>query len=259
MVTTQATPLSSSQLDAASLASAQALITSGQLKHVAMIMDGNRRWAKERGKTSPEGHLAGFQALKTLVRFCSDELKLPAMTVYAFSTENWKRPKPEVEFLLKLFDQALQQEIDELVEKNVRMRFLGDIGGFSPQLQKACQQAEAKTARNTGMLYHVALNYGGRAELVRTVQGLAQEVAQGRLTPEAITEDVIGQRLDTLNAPEPDLLIRTGGEYRLSNFLLWQAAYAELYIEDQMWPDFTPQRLLQAMTTFETRQRRFGK
>ncbi len=243
----------------ASVETFKAYIQSGALKHIAIIMDGNRRWAQKNSMPSPQGHYQGYQALKNIVRYCSDELCLPVLTVYAFSTENWNRPEHEVNFLLKLFHQTLQAEIQELVEKNVRLRFLGNLEAFSSKFQDECRLAESKTADNTGLLYQVALNYGGRREILASCQKIAQAVQAGTLQPEAITEQDIQSHLYTDDAVDPDMVIRTGGEYRLSNFLLWQAAYAEICIVEELWPDFTPEVLNRTILEFQRRQRRFGK
>lgn len=240
-------------------AEAAAVIQQGLLQHVAIIMDGNRRWAKRNILEATQGHYHGYKALKAIVRYASDILALPALTVYAFSTENWRRSEHEVAVLLKLFQESLDAELGEMVQKNLRLKFIGDISPFPQRFQNACQHAEALTASNTGMIYQVALNYGGRAELVNAVKGLANQVQQGKIAPDAITEDSIQTALYTANAPDPDLVIRTGGEYRLSNFLLWQAAYAELYVTETPWPEFTPEALNQAILEFERRHRRFGQ
>lgn len=239
--------------------SVTAAIENGTLKHIAIIMDGNRRWAKSRRLPSAQGHYRGYQALKTIVRYCSKQLHLPVLTVYAFSTENWRRSDQEVRFLLKLFHQTLQAELDEMMAENVRLRFLGDIQAFSPAFQQACREAEALTANNTGLIYQVALNYGGRSEMLKAVQSLAQAAKVGQLEPDEITEAHIARCLYTGEVPDPDMVIRTGGEYRLSNFLLWQAAYAEICVVDELWPDFTPEVLDRTILTFQNRQRRFGK
>lgn len=234
-------------------------VQSGALKHVAIIMDGNRRWAQNHNMLAPQGHHAGYKALKQIVEYCARDIKLPVLTVYAFSTENWRRPDHEVDFLMKLFHQTLQAELGELVDNNIRLRFLGNLDEFSPQLQKEFKAAEAATADNTGMLYQVAANYGGRTEIVEACRKIAQQVQAGTLSPAAITEAHLSAALYTGPAADPDMVIRTGSEYRLSNFLLWQAAYAEICVVDELWPDFTPDVLNRTIVEFQHRQRRFGK
>jgi undecaprenyl diphosphate synthase len=234
------------------------LISQGVIRHVAIIMDGNRRWAEHHGSHSSEGHYRGYHALKTLIDYCIETLHLPVLTVYAFSTENWHRPGNEVSLLQTLFHQVLEQELDGLIRRNVRLRFLGDLDTFSSAFTALCHKAETQTACNTGMCYQVALNYGGRAEIIRACRALATQVKSEELKPEAITEADLSHHLYTGTEPDPDLVIRTGGEMRLSNFLLWQAAYAELYVSDVLWPDFTPHHLNEALQTFTSRQRRFG-
>lgn len=239
--------------------SLKAFIQSGALKHIAIIMDGNRRWAKRHFMPGPQGHYQGYQTLKTIIEYCSLELGLPALTVYAFSTENWQRPGEEVGFLLKLFHQTLQKEIEELSRKNVQLKFLGNLQEFSPEFQAECRKSEAMTAHNTGMLFQVALNYGGRSEIVQSCKKIAEAVQTGQLRPEEITENHIAEHLYTQNTFDPDMVIRTGGEYRLSNFLLWQSAYAEICIVDELWPEFTPEVLNRTIENFQHRHRRFGK
>ena len=181
------------------------------------------------------------------------------MTVYAFSTENWKRSEMEVSFLMKLLRQTLLKELDELIEMNIQLRFIGQIDAFPTDIQKACREAEEKTATCTGLICNVALSYGGRAEITRACREMATAVEQGTLKADAIDEATIQQYLYTSALPDPDLIIRTGGEYRLSNFLLWQAAFAELYTTSVFWPDFTPEAFRMALLEFHHRQRRFGQ
>ena len=241
-------------------ASAKVPIENGTLKHIAIIMDGNRRWAKDRHLPTPAGHYEGYKTLKALLEYCAESLQLPALTVYAFSTENWQRTSTEVDFLLKLFHQTLKKEIDELMRLNIRLRFLGDLSGFSPAFQETCAEALALTSSNTGLCYQVALSYGGRSEIVEACRRIAQDVQKGRLEPEDLTEASIQQHLYTgSNLPDPDMVIRTGGASRLSNFLLWQSAYSEIFILDELWPQFTPECLNQTIEAFQHRQRRFGK
>ncbi|MGE0200040.1 MAG: polyprenyl diphosphate synthase [Candidatus Melainabacteria bacterium] len=234
------------------------LLTEQGPRHIAIIMDGNRRWAKDRGLPTLAGHQAGVTALKTIVRYAGD-MGLTALTVFAFSTENWKRTEDEVGYLMTLFVEALSQEIQALHRNGVRLTFIGDLPGLPPRLQKAMAAAMALTAGNTGLRFQVAFNYGGRAEIVQAARALASEVAAGRLDPAAIDEDMLASRLYTADLPGLDLLIRTGGEYRISNYLLWQAAYAELYTTEALWPAFDEAALDAAIAEYHARQRRFGK
>lgn len=250
-------PSSTSALSAAE--SYRAFIQSGALQHIAIIMDGNRRWATNRSMPAPQGHYQGYKTLRDLVEYCSRDLNLPVLTVYAFSTENWRRPDHEVNFLLKLFHETLQKEIARMMEQNIRLRFLGNLDAFSAAFQEECRKAEALTAENTGLLYQVALNYGGRKEIVNACKRLAQAVQAGKLSPDEITEAHITRYLYTGETVDPDLVIRTGGEYRLSNFLMWQSAYSEICIVDELWPEFTPEVLNRTISEFQQRHRRFGK
>ncbi len=236
----------------------EALIQAKNLRHVALIMDGNRRWAKDRHLPKAAGHGEGVKTLKRLVSFAG-EIRLEALTVYAFSTENWNRDKTEVEVLMKLFIQTIHQELDHLHKNNVRLRFIGDLSAFSDGLHQQIQEAMAHTENNTGLSLQIAMNYGSRNEMVQATQALAKQVQEGSLQPEDISETLFSQALYTHNLPDPDLLIRTGGEYRLSNYLLWQSAYAELYITDTLWPDFTPHVFMEALTEFSKRHRRYGQ
>jgi undecaprenyl diphosphate synthase len=228
------------------------------LRHVAIIMDGNRRWAKKRFLPTLVGHRQGVESLKKVVRHAQD-VGLEALSVYAFSTENWNRSADEVDYLLSLFIQAMRRELDELHANGVRIRFIGDISMFPPALYDVLAQAVEKTRYNKGLQFQVAANYGGRSELTRVMQHLGKAIESGELAPSAITEEMISDALDTGGLPDPDLLIRTGGESRLSNFLLWQCAYAEWIISDVLWPDFSPGELDDAIQTFATRQRRYGR
>ena len=225
--------------------------------HTAIIMDGNGRWAKGRGLLRTAGHTAGVAALKQVLKAAID-LELFALTVYAFSTENWKRPHAEVDFLMGLFSDYLAREIDEMDENNVKLRFLGRMEDLSPALQKEAQAAERRTAGNTGVKFNVAMNYGGRDELLRAARRLAEEAAAGRLLPGDIDEAKMEDALDTAGLPPVDFVIRTSGDLRLSNFLLWQAAYAEFWFTETNWPDFTPADFVAALQDFGGRERRFG-
>ena len=220
-------------------------------------MDGNGRWAKARGLPRVVGHRAGVEALKSTLRLCSD-WGIGALTAYAFSTENWSRPGDEVNFLMTLFERVLQKELQSLEEEQVRIRFLGDLDGLPEKLQDLIDDATERTAKNSGIHFNVCTNYGGRRELVRAAQRLAKQAATGMLDPEAIDENSFARELFTAGDQDPDLLIRTSGEYRISNFLLWQLAYAEIHVTDVFWPDFNADVLKQALLDYQGRNRRFG-
>lgn len=234
------------------------LIQSCGLKHVAIIMDGNRRWAKKKHLPTLMGHKKGVDALRTLVRYGSDH-GLQALTVYAFSTENWQRSTEEVGYLIRLFVEALSMELADLHRNNVQIRFIGDLNAFPADLKKLIESAHAQTAENTGLKFQIAANYGGRQELTNAMRQLAEAVQQGRLQPADITEASIQQHLYTQALPDLDLLIRTGGDSRISNYLLWQCAYAEFYVTETLWPDFTPQAFEAAVASFADRERRYGQ
>ena len=220
-------------------------------------MDGNGRWAKARGLPRVVGHQAGVEALKSTLRHCSD-WGIEALTAYAFSTENWSRPGDEVNFLMTLFEGVLQKELRSLEEEQVRIRFLGDLDGLPEKLQQLIDDATERTAKNSGIHFNVCTNYGGRRELVRAAQRLAKQAASGTLDPETIDENSFARELFTVGDQDPDLLIRTSGEYRISNFLLWQLAYAEIHVTDVFWPDFNADVLKQALLDYQGRNRRFG-
>ena len=220
-------------------------------------MDGNGRWAKARGLPRVVGHQAGVEALKSTLRQCSD-WGIGALTAYAFSTENWSRPGDEVNFLMTLFEGVLQKELRSLEEEQVRIRFLGDLDGLPEKLQHLIDKATERTAKNSGIHFNVCTNYGGRRELVRAAQRLAKQAASGTLDPEEIDENIFARELFTAGDQDPDLLIRTSGEYRISNFLLWQLAYAEIHVTDVFWPDFNADVLKQALLDYQGRNRRFG-
>ena len=226
--------------------------------HVAIIMDGNGRWARRRALPRYFGHREGVKALKTAVRYAA-ERGIPTLTVYAFSTENWRRPREEVDFLLDLMYKTFAQEIEELHKEGVRVRLVGDRTSLSQEIQAVWARAEQITAQNTRLTLNVAFNYGGRAELTRAARELASQVASGELAAEEITEERLASQLYTWPSPDPDLVIRTGGEQRLSNFLLWQAAYSELYVTDVLWPDFGEKEFEQALQDYLSRERRFGQ
>ncbi len=226
--------------------------------HVAIIMDGNGRWARRRALPRYFGHREGVKALKTAVRYAA-ERGIPTLTVYAFSTENWRRPREEVDFLLDLMYKTFAQEIEELHKEGVRVRLVGDRTSLSQEIQAVWARAEQITAQNTRLTLNVAFNYGGRAELTKAARELASQVARGELAAEEITEERLASQLYTWPSPDPDLVIRTGGEQRLSNFLLWQAAYSELYVTDVLWPDFGEKEFEQALQDYLSRERRFGQ
>ena len=226
-------------------------------EHIAIIMDGNGRWAKEKGMVRLKGHQAGMESLREIVRACSD-MGVKVLTVYAFSTENWKRPIEEVSGIFALLVRYVAKELKELNENNVQIRMLGDIDPLPADAKKAAQKAMDDTKDNTGLVFCIAINYGGRAEIVRAARALAKQAAEGQLDPETIDEASFAARLYTADLPDPDLIIRTGGEMRLSNFLTWQSAYSELYVTDTYWPDFTPDKLKEAIEAFNGRDRRYG-
>lgn len=227
-------------------------------RHVAVIMDGNGRWAKQRGLPRFMGHRRGVDALKDLLRCCRD-WGIEALTAYAFSTENWGRPSEEVEFLMTLFERVLRQELREMMEENVRIRFVGNLEVLPRSLQSEIARAVEQTASNQGIQFTVATNYGGRQEILQACRAIAQRVQQGELNPEDIDEALFDRHLYTAGICDPDLLIRTSGEMRLSNFLLWQMAYGEIYVTDTLWPDFDREQFHQALSAYQRRERRFGK
>ena len=226
-------------------------------KHVAIIMDGNGRWAKKRYLPREAGHYAGMNAVRETVRACCD-IGLENLTLFAFSSENWKRPKTEVGALMGLFRAYFRSDMDELVERNVRMRIIGHRGRVASDIQQMIHDSESRTAKNNGMNLTFAFDYGGQEEIVAAAQELARAAKDGRLDPETITPDLFATRLFTSGLPSPDLVIRTSGEHRLSNFLLWQSAYAELLFVDTLWPDFDRAALTAALNQFAARERRFG-
>lgn len=226
--------------------------------HVAVIMDGNGRWAKRQGLPRIMGHRRGADILKDLLRCCSD-WGISALTAYAFSTENWGRPLEEVDFLMSLFERILRRELKEMMQEDVRIRFVGDLSLLPKSLQEEIAQSMADTAKNQGIQFTVATNYGGRQEIIQACQAIAHQVQTGEIQPGDITEDLFAKHLYTAEVGDPDLLIRTSGEMRISNFLLWQLAYAEIYITETLWPDFDRQEFHQALVSYQKRNRRFGK
>ena len=226
-------------------------------KHIAIIMDGNRRWAKQRGLTTKDGHKAGAKNLENIAKFCN-EIGIKYLTVYAFSTENWKRPKDEVDALMKLLNKYLKNCIERSTKNNMRVRVIGDITPLADDIKEKIVKLEEVSKNNTGLNFQVALNYGGRDEIIRAIKKCASDCADGLIKPDDITEELFSVRLDTSDIPDPDLLIRTSGEQRLSNFLLWQLAYTEFYFTDVLWPDFNKKELQKAIDYYASRDRRFG-
>jgi len=227
-------------------------------RHVAIIMDGNGRWATQRGQPRLYGHEAGVRATRTVVRACRDA-GVQVLTLYAFSSENWFRPAAEVGFLLELFVRTMEVELDTLHAEGVRVRFIGDRQRLPHTLTAVMEASERRTADNPGMALVIALGYGGRQDLVQAVRALGRRIEAATLRAEEITEADLGAALALGDLPDPDLLIRTGGEYRISNFLLWNLAYAELYFCDTLWPDFGPAELGSALAWYGGRERRFGR
>lgn len=226
-------------------------------QHIAIIMDGNGRWAKAQGKIRTYGHQAGAETLKKIVR-AADKIGVKVISAYAFSTENWKRPVTEVNFIMELLSRYLTNEIDEFKENNVQVRFIGSQDGLPEIVKQKMAHAVAETKDNTGIILNLAINYGGQAEILHAVKNIAQEAANGNIAVDEITNEVFEQHLYTKGLPAPDLLIRPGGDLRISNFLLWQIAYAEIWTTDVYWPDFSEEHLLQAIRAFQGRERRFG-
>lgn len=226
-------------------------------QHVAIIMDGNGRWAQQQGKPRVWGHKKGVEAVRRSVSLCR-ELGIPSLTLFAFSSENWRRPEDEVSTLMQLFLMVLQTEVKTLHKHNVRLKVVGDLTAFSDKLKANIAKAEQLTANNTALTLNIAANYGGRWDIAHAAQMLARQVQAGELSPEQITETTLAQHIQMHDQPELDLLIRTGGDLRISNFLLWQAAYAEFWFTDTLWPDFDQQVFSDAIAAFVNRERRFG-
>lgn len=227
-------------------------------KHVAVIMDGNGRWAKRQGLPRIMGHRRGVDALKDLLRCCKD-WGVGALTAYAFSSENWGRPLDEVNFLMTLFERVLRQELQEMIAEDVRIRFVGNLQVLPKSLQAEISRSMTATRNNQAIEFTVATNYGGRQEIVQACRTIAEKVAQGLISPEQIDESMFARHLYTAELQDLDLLIRTSGEMRLSNFLLWQVAYSELYVTNTLWPDFDRLEFHQALSAYQKRDRRFGK
>jgi undecaprenyl diphosphate synthase len=228
------------------------------LKHIAVIMDGNGRWAKSRGLERFLGHRQGTKATIATVEVGVD-LGLEHLTLFVFSSENWQRPKREVEYLMNLLVEMVAQELPNLMEKNVKLHVIGDLNKLPEKPRKKLQEAIDKTSQNSGMQLNLAISYGGRMEIVNAAREIAEAVKKGELNPENLDEAEFAKHLYLRGAPDPDLVIRTGGEYRLSNYLLWQAAYSEFFVSDVLWPDFTKEDFTKAIEFYNTRQRRFGR
>lgn len=226
-------------------------------RHVAIIMDGNGRWAKQQGKLRIFGHQNAIKAVRSAVNFAAKH-QIEVLTLYAFSSENWKRPEAEVSALMALFMRMLESEAKKLHKNNIRLKIIGDISAFSESLRERILQAEQLTVENTGLTLNIAANYGGQWDILNAAQQLAEKVKKGEMTSGEITPEIFAQHLVTENQPDVDLLIRTSGEQRISNFLLWQLAYAELYFSPVLWPDFNEQHFAEAVAAYQQRVRRFG-
>ena len=227
-------------------------------RHIAIIMDGNGRWAKRRNLPRPMGHREGVKAVRGVVEVCRQR-GIEALTLFAFSSENWRRPKTEVGLLMDLFVRTLKKEVEQLHRNGVRMRFIGDRGAFEPKLVALMGSAEAQTAENTQLTLTIAVNYGGRWDIAEAARRLASRAVAGEIQVEDIDSELLSRETCMADLPEPDLFIRTGGEQRISNFLLWQLAYTELYFTDRLWPEFDAAALDEALASFAGRQRRFGQ
>ncbi len=227
-------------------------------RHVAIIMDGNGRWARKRHLPRVAGHRVGLEAVRKTITACVKQ-GVEVLTLFAFSSENWRRPAEEVGLLMKLFITALDNEVKKLHKNGVRLRVIGELSAFPPELQQRIADAEAMTADNTTLQLNIAANYGGRWDIAQAARRLAAQVELGEISSDDITEELLGQQISIAELPEPDLFIRTGGEQRISNFLLWQLAYTELYFTDLLWPSFDGKALQQALDSFAGRQRRFGR
>jgi len=226
--------------------------------HIAIVLDGNGRWARAKNRPRFMGHKKGVDAVRDIVKECS-QLNVECLSLFAFSSENWKRPEEEIKHLMGLFMLALEREARSLARNNVKLKIVGDLSAFSEKLQKKIKQVEELTAESTGLKLIVAANYGGRWDITQATKKISKLVESGEKTADSITEDDISQNLTTAGTPDPDLFIRTGGEKRISNFLIWQMAYAELYFTDVLWPDFNAEHLNTAIQDYSSRQRRFGK
>lgn len=226
-------------------------------KHVAIITDGNGRWAKKRGLPRTAGHAAGMRRVREIIRVAND-LGIDALTFYSFSTENWKRPKEEVDYLMKLPGEFLKTDLQELIDRNVKVQMLGEKSKTPSFTQQALIQFEEETKHNDGMILNFAINYGSRDEILSAIRQIIDDVELGNIGKEEVTEQVVSDRLLTKGLPDPDLVIRSSGEIRISNFLLWQLAYSELWFTESLWPDFTKETFLQAISEYQRRSRRYG-
>ena len=226
-------------------------------KHIAIIMDGNGRWARKRNLPRAVGHQRGIETVREMLQ-ASSQLGVKFLTLYTFSTENWKRPQDEVTTLMRLIVKSLQNETDELNSNDIRLTVIGNIKSLPEVVQKELNEAIEKTKNNKKMVLNLALSYGGRWELIKAVKNIMTKFENGEITKEDVTEKLISENLDTKDMPDPDLLIRSGGEFRISNFLLWQIAYSEIFISDVLWPEFKCKHLLNAISDYQTRERRFG-
>ena len=234
------------------------IVEKTNLQHIAIIMDGNRRWAKNHMLPSAVGHQKGVESLKNTMR-SFDKFGIKYLTVYAFSTENWNRKKEEVDFLMNLLAKTLTDELDEMHKENVKIKFVGNIEKLNPKLIEILKNAENKTKNNTGVNLQIAFNYGARDEIVNAVKKITQKALDGEIKIGEIDEKLVSENLYTAKIPDPDLLIRTGGEKRISNYLLWQIAYSEVYVTEKFWPEFDENALTEAILEFEKRNRRYGK
>lgn len=227
-------------------------------EHVAIIMDGNARWARNQDLSIPEGHREGVRSTKAVADLCGEIEEIKVLTLYAFSTENWSRPEYEIEALMRLLKEWLRREVDRMVEQNVRFETIGDVSRFSESVREELDRTKRKTRDNDEYTLNLALNYGSRDEITRAVQRILQKHEAGELPLDDINEETIGNHLDTAHLPDPDFMIRTSGEKRLSNYLLWQLAYAEIHFPETLWPDFREDQFLDALFEFQDRERRFG-
>lgn len=234
------------------------IVKETNLQHIAIIMDGNRRWAKKRMLPSAAGHKKGVEALRATLKACA-KFNVKYLTVYAFSTENWNREKEEVEFLMSLLAKTIVKEVPEFIENDIKLKFIGDRNSLNKDIVDILEFGEKETANCKTLNLQIAFNYGSRLELANAVKTICEKVKKGEMAVGEITEDVISKNLYTADIPDPDLLIRTGGEKRISNYLLWQCAYSEIYVTDIFWPEFDENALAEAIVEFKTRNRRFGK
>ncbi|MEO1879153.1 MAG: isoprenyl transferase [Methylococcales bacterium] len=230
----------------------------GNPRHIAIIMDGNGRWAEKKYMPRALGHKAGVKVVRNIVEHCVKE-KIEVLSLFAFSSENWRRPKKEIELLMDLFMGTLQSQVDKLDKNNIKLRIIGDKAAFSAKLQNKIEQAQVQTENNTGLTLVIAANYGGRWDIAQAFQQIIKKIDGGEIQAQDVSEELIAQFLTTADLPEPELFIRTGGEERISNFLLWQLAYTEFYFTETLWPDFEPDLLADAINSFRGRQRRFGR